>query len=62
MSSMTLIVLYALLSLLGILYALYRRAMHTSIAKIPGPEPESFLLGMSMSFYRPLLAQHGTHR
>jgi hypothetical protein len=47
---MPFILLCILLGLLGIFYALYRRATHTSIAQIPGPEPESFLLGMIRVF------------
>jgi hypothetical protein len=52
---MTVILLCVLLSILCIFYALCRRATRTSIAQIPGPEPESFLLGIVTSPFHPLI-------
>lgn len=49
---MTLILLSScvLLSLLIAFYTLYRRVTYSLIAQIPGPEPESFLLGTRNTF------------
>ncbi|KAF9462391.1 cytochrome P450 [Collybia nuda] len=42
----------AALALSVILYWLYRRLTHISIAHIPGPKPESFLLGNLREFFQ----------
>ena len=38
--------LYALVTLILAAYVIYRRLNRVSIADIPGPEPESWLMGM----------------
>jgi hypothetical protein len=57
---MAVILLCVLLSILGIFYAFFRRATRTSVAQIPGPEPESFLLGIITSLFHPLIVGSDT--
>jgi len=45
------IAIVALLVVFAIFYAIYRSYTRISIAHIPGPEPESFLLGIDFLHY-----------
>lgn len=50
--TMALLIPFTTLSVLAVLYAIYRRLTRISIAHIPGPPPESFLLGISFHLSR----------
>ena len=46
---------FVAVALLAILYQLYRKLTRTSVSDIPGPEPESFVLGKLFLLMAPIL-------
>jgi len=46
---------FIVVALLAVLYQLYRKLTRISVADIPGPEPESFVLGKLSLLMAPIL-------
>jgi hypothetical protein len=46
---------FVAVALLAVIYQLYRKLTRISVADIPGPEPESFILGKLFLLLAPIL-------